>query len=596
MKLAFVLGLLLQSFHDGTCQSYTAPCSSEFYCKGDILDKVQMSKAFALQNMFVDMPMKNVSALAAQQLADELKNISSSSATDIKEVIQKYFAQPGIELSVAVPRDWTVKPKFLQKIKDPLLQNWAKIINEEWKKLTRKVKMAVKTNPSQYSLLYSEKAFVLPGEGYREFNYWNSYWTLNGLLLCNMKSTARGMIENFIELVKTYGYVPSGDRVYYLNRSQPPFLTLMVLEYWQATNDTAFLQQVLPYLEKEYDFWMTNRSVTLDASHGFKSPVALNQYSTNMGYPRPESYWNDVETAQKAGVYQNETNRQKLFSHIASAAESGWDFSSRWLALSGKDAMKMESIKTRDIVPVDLNAILCKVEQSLGNLYQTTGDSVKSKQFQMAYRKRTKAISDAFWDEERGQWLDFDIETKKHRSPFYVSNISPIWADCFDGNKTRASKAIESIKKQGVFDYPGGVPTSLNNSGYFWDFPNAWPPLQDMLEIALRNAGYNDLAYTTAKKWIEVNYLSWVQRGHMHEKFNVSVKGKPGYGDHGSMVRFSWTNGVVLKFLDRYGDRVKSIPKDWRKPPKSASFAPKVSRFLAIVAFGYIYAFLAIIA
>eukprot|EP00112_Aurelia_sp_Birch-Aquarium-sp1_P007091 Seg1774.3 transcript_id=Seg1774.3/GoldUCD/mRNA.D3Y31 product=Trehalase protein_id=Seg1774.3/GoldUCD/D3Y31 len=541
--------------------SFVQACDRDVYCQGYILDKVQMSKAFGDAKTFVDMPMKEDPGHIITPLTVKLTN--SKNAKEIKSMVEGYFSKAGTELSNIQPTDWTEDPVVFKQILDPKLREWAKELNRRWKILTRKIKDEVKFNSQRNSLIYSKNPFVVPGGRFREFYYWDTYWVMKGLLLSDMTKTVKGMLENFVELVKVYGFVPNGGRIYYLNRSQPPFLTLMAYEYWQKTNDTAFIVSILPYLEKEYEFWMAQRVVTVNWAHGFKRAHTLNRYSTPMGYPRPESYWNDVETAEKAEFNKSSVEeRKKLYAHIASAAESGWDFSSRWFAYSGKHAMTMMSIKTRDIIPVDLNSILCKVEKSLQTFNEVAGNKKKAKEHQKQFEQRVVSMSEVFWDDKRKQWLDFDLSSKKRRSHFYVSNISPIWADCYGNNATRAKGAVESIRRQGVLDFVGGVPTSLNNTGEQWDYPNAWPPLQDIMEVSLRKVGKlhgKDLAFELARKWIQTNYLSWKQTGHMYEKYDANIRGKPGHGgEYGVQVGFGWTNGVVLSFLQRYGDRLKA--------------------------------------
>ena len=537
-----------------SASSYILPCNRDVFCKGNILDIVQMSKAFGDGKNFVDMPMKDNPDKIVPLLTAKLK--TNSTKEQIQQVVRQYFLEPGQELQNHKTPDWTESPSILKKIKDPFLQNFAQEINNRWKILTRIISQDVRKYPQRYSLIYSAKPFVVPGGRFREFYYWDTYWVIQGLLLCDMKDTVKGMLENFIDLVKTYGFIPNGGRIYYANRSQPPFLTLMVLEYWRATNDTAFLRQSLPYLVREYKFWMAHRRINLGPGQGFTKSHILNQYSTPMGYPRPESYWNDAETAE-AALLHNISAKRELYSHIASAAESGWDFSSRWFALSGKNAMTLKSMKTRKIVPVGLNSILCKVEMALAEFYGIIGNKTAGFKYSAALNQRKAAVDAVFWNEESSQWLDYDMELQQQRKPFYVSNIYPMWAGCHDKNKTRAASVIKSLKKLGVLNYRAGVPTSLNKTGEQWDFPNAWPPLQEIMEAALRESGASEgrtLAFSLAKKWLETNYIAWKQTGHMYEKYDVNIKGKPGHGgEYNVQVGFGWTNGVVLNFLNRYG-------------------------------------------
>ena len=49
-----------------------------------------------------------------------------------------------------------------------------------------------------------------------------------------MLKTAEKLIDNFITMIDSYGFIPNGFRIYFLNRSQPPFFSLMVKELVEA--------------------------------------------------------------------------------------------------------------------------------------------------------------------------------------------------------------------------------------------------------------------------------------------------------------------------------------------------------------------------
>ncbi|CAK7318156.1 TREH [Vulpes lagopus] len=144
------------------------------------------------------------------------------------------------------------------------------------------VKPEVLSHPEQFSLIYAAHPFIVPGGRFTEFYYWDSYWVMEGLLLSEMPRTVKGMLQNFLELVRIYGHVPNGARVYYLQRSQPPLLTLMMDRYVSHTNDTAFLRDNIGTLALELDFWTQNRTVSV--SSGGKSYV-LNHYAVPYGGP-----------------------------------------------------------------------------------------------------------------------------------------------------------------------------------------------------------------------------------------------------------------------------------------------------------------------
>ncbi|XP_034521797.1 uncharacterized protein LOC117803322 isoform X2 [Ailuropoda melanoleuca] len=131
------------------------------------------------------------------------------------------------------------------------------------------VKPEVLSHPEQFSLIYSAHPFIVPGGRFLEFYYWDSYCVMEGLLLSEMPGTVKGMLQNFLDLVRIYGHVPNGARVYYLQRSQPPLLTLMMDSYLTHTDDTAFLRDNIGTLALELDFWTENR--TISVSLGGKS-------------------------------------------------------------------------------------------------------------------------------------------------------------------------------------------------------------------------------------------------------------------------------------------------------------------------------------
>ena len=110
---------------------------------------------------------------------------------------------------------------------------------------------SVKSNPERHSLLYQENTIIVPGGRFRESYYWDSYWINKGLLVSGMTTTANGVVNNLLTQVKTYGFVPNGGRDYYLNRSQPPFLSDMVVDLYNS-NSTFLTQDVLDTLNTEY--------------------------------------------------------------------------------------------------------------------------------------------------------------------------------------------------------------------------------------------------------------------------------------------------------------------------------------------------------
>jgi len=174
----------------------------------------------------------------------------------------------------------------LSNIQDPKYRKFAQYINRLWGQLGREIKESARENPDQHSLIYVSNPFIVPGGRFNEFHYWDSYFIQKGLLVSGMNTTARGMLENFLELVEELGYVPSGGRVYY-QRSQPPLLISMFDDYYRATKDDEFLKTSLPILEKEFKHWYSNRSIQVKVDG---KSYKMFHYDSKKTEPRPECY------------------------------------------------------------------------------------------------------------------------------------------------------------------------------------------------------------------------------------------------------------------------------------------------------------------
>lgn len=522
------------------------------------MKQVQSAKLFTDDKHFVDMDMQ----VSPDVILDRFQKLVSLAPggqvprDQLWQFVNTSFNPPGQEFEPWTPQDWHSDPKILSKISDGNLRSWATKLHMLWKSLGRKIKEEVKTSPELHSQIYVPNPVVVPGGRFREFYYWDSYWVINGLLLSEMPNTAKGMIENFLDLVNRFGLIPNGGRVYYLRRSQPPFLTLMMESYINDQKDTAFLQKNIHLLEKEYEFWMTNRSLEIEIN---KINYTLNRYNVQVGEPRPESYTDDLELA----AHLSEGARQTLFAELKTAAESGWDFSSRWFVGSspGQTKATLTDTRTSTTVPVDLNAILCRVEWLLADFHSMLGNTVEAQKYQNVRDQRKEAIHAVLWDDPMGVWLDFDLQTRTRRNAFYPSNLSPLWADCM-ADLSVVERAVQYLENSNALSYKNGLPTSMEASGQQWDLPNAWPPLQHMVIEGLAKSNSSqgrDIAFQLAQHWIRSNYAAFEKYNAMFEKYDVSGDGKPGGGgEYEVQEGFGWTNGVALQLLELYGNQLTS--------------------------------------
>lgn len=532
----------------------TDGCDSKIYCRGDLLHTVQLAGIFNDSKTFVDMSQLNEPNVTLANF-DALMKATNRNPT--REQVAKYVQDNFIlqdELHNATLPDWKEHPAILDRIRNTQYREWATRLNAIWKTLARKISEDVRDHPERHSLIYVNHTFIAPGGRFREFYYWDSFWICQGLLHCDMHDTARGLIENFAQMVKNYGFVPNGGRVYYLMRSQPPLLIPMVQEYYRFTKDLDFLKKMLPILDMEFSYWRNHKTVNL--KKGART-YKLAHYVVSDEAPRPESYKEDYRLAQQLP----EAQRGALYNNLKAAAESGWDFSYRWcIAENSNASLGLLNVSTADILPADLNALLQQNARYLSDAYNTLGNRAKSLYYRKIAFEIQNAIEDVLWNNEKGTWCDYDMRNNKQRCSFYPSNITPLYTRSFDPKKKDyyAKRSLEYLKKQNIEAYLGGTPTSLDYTGEQWDFPNAWPPLQSFLVEGLYNTGVKEameFAEELASRWLSSNYIGFVDSGKMFEKYNAVVPGEGGGGgEYNVQEGFGWTNGIIYQFLQMFPD------------------------------------------
>lgn len=551
--LAILVIVLATSAVNG---SFDLADNCRVFCTGPLLKAVQNARIFHDSKDFVDMPMKYDPDTTLKAF-DLLSN--KSDVETIRAFVEEYFLPPGAELQSCHPGDWVSKPKTFDNIKDPNYRQWAYDIHAKWRTLCRRVKDDVKRNQQLYSLISIPYPFIAPGGRFREFYYWDTYWIIKGLLVSEMTTTAKNMIRNLGEMVRRYGFVPNGGRVYYLKRTQPPMLAGCVQEFFNYTGDVEFVKEMLPLLEKEYQFWIKERAVEWKTPAG--DSFRFFQYRVQQDEPRPESYKEDVLTADHLN---SEEEKVKVYSNIAGACETGWDFSSRWFAKEGDFKNNLRSVRTNRVVPVDLNAFMCWNQAILSDFHALVGNETASLEYKNEYKLTKFAINQAFWDEKDGSWYDLDLDTNEKSKHYYVSNPTPLFAKCAHDSKTVHRQVVNYLNDVKATHYTGGLPTSLIWSGEQWDSPNGWAPTNHMVIEGLRNSDdqvSQDTAFALANKWIQSNYFAFVRSGgKMFEKYNVEKfrTTAGGGGEYEVQEGFGWTNGVILDLLLTYGDRLRA--------------------------------------
>ncbi len=497
---------------------------------GALFDAVQLSHALLDGKTFVDcVPRENPRKIVRRYLKEYAQQVSAA------QFVHKHFTMPQ-NIPTAVGND---------------TRNVREHIEHMWDVLTREADSVVEGS----SLLPLPYRYIVPGGRFREIYYWDSYYTMLGLKESGRIDLIEDMVKNFSYLIMTYGFIPNGNRSYYMTRSQPPMFAHMVA-LLASIKGEAIYRTYLPALVKEYDFWMYGahdanfkRNKTNAAEHVVRMPDGeiLNRFFDSADTPREEGFAEDVELARHV------ENPKEFYRNMRAGAESGWDFSTRWFAAGGK----LDSIRTIDIVPVDLNALMVMVEEIIATAYQSAGKTEQAEKMRASAKKRSDAVRKYFWNDERGWYCDYVLSEKKYSDSLSLAGMFPLFAKI--ATQTQADVTTQTLAR--LFLRAGGLATTLVQSGEQWDAPNGWAPLHYVSVIGLKQYGHDTVARDIAQRWCQLNIAVFETTGALLEKYNVeNPSALASGGEYALQDGFGWTNGVLLTLMNRYGIEETAIP------------------------------------
>ena len=492
---------------------------------GSLFQAVQLSGVFPDSKTFVDArPLFPPSVIAARY--DSARH---APGFDLQAFVARQFELPrpvgeGVALSASRARTMEDHIRAL------------------WPILTRQPDSA----DAQSSLIPLPHPYVVPGGRFREVYYWDSYFTMLGLVASGRTDLVRSMLDNFAYLVETIGHIPNGNRTYYLSRSQPPFFAAMVGLYATATDTTQALRY-LDALEAEHAFWMDGAE-RLAPGEAYARVVRLpdgsllNRYWDDRAEPRPESYRPDYELAQALPGAQ----REAFYRNVRATAESGWDFSSRWM----RDPKDLRTLVTTELVPVDLNSLLYHAEVTIAALRRVrgrTGDGAVAERFARAGESRRRALLTAAYDSTTGFFYDVRWRTDARVTDRpSIAAAAPLYFGIATPEQGRAVAA----RLERDFLKPGGFVPTLIASGQQWDAPNGWAPLEWLAIEGVRRYGRADLANRARDRWLALNRRTYQATGKMTEKYDVvDLHRRAGGGEYPTQDGFGWTNGVALALV-----------------------------------------------
>ncbi|MBX3428308.1 MAG: alpha,alpha-trehalase TreF [Hyphomonadaceae bacterium] len=446
------------------------------------------------------------------------RNEAPSSATELLGFVNTWFDLPG-EVT-AMCEGATVEAH----------------IEETWAALIRPP-LPTRSADSFLPLPY---ASIAPGGRFRECYYWDTYFTLLGLrdrpeIILAAANNCRWQIER-------YGFVPNANRTYYLTRSQPP-LFFKIVELLASVAGEQVVPNYLPALIQEHGFWMDGAaSLAAVGAHRrvvrLPNGALLNRYWDDSDCPREEAYHPDVELAS---VAPNRVNTD-IHREVRAACESGWDFSSRWLARQGE----LSSAITSSILPADLNSMLYGLEVFIAAGLARQGDTERAADYDAKAAARREAMCTYLWSEALGAFDDFDWTEGQLRGALSAAVTAPLFFGVSTPEQARATATLVESELLAA----GGILTTIEQTGMQWDAPNGWAPMQWFAVEGLSRYGFIALADEIRKRWVRVVEQVFRHTGRLVEKYDVLTMCPGGGGEYALQDGFGWTNGVTKAFYE----------------------------------------------
>ncbi len=490
---------------------------------GELFHEVQQRNILGDGKTFVDL----VPRRRAQAIRQEYLLARQDPDFDLREFINRHFYE-------FAPHKQ--RPEF---VVDPnrSIDEHISLLWDELKRRNRKTRGSLLALPYEY---------IVPGGRFGEQFYWDSYFIMLGLVADNRWDLVEGMMKNYAFMLSKYGYIPTANRTYFLSRSQPPFFALMVDLLSRKKGRVRTYLEYLPHMLTEYRFWMRGTGKLAKTEHRSYARLVelddgsrVNRYYDNKTTPRPESLREDVETADGS------TGRvpSKLYLHLRSGAESGWDFSSRWF----RDPHDIRTIYTTDIVPVDLNSLLYILESRIADSYEMMKNRLLAKKFRRLAERRREAINKYCWHEAEQTYVDYNFHSREQSVHITLAMVFPLYAGV--ASQSQADRVAKRLQRD--FLKPGGLVTTLIESGQQWDAPNGWAPLQWVAIVGLRRYGFDELADEIKRRWIATTQKVYQAEHKLIEKYDVvGDSGIGGGGEYPLQDGFGWSNGVYRALIN----------------------------------------------
>jgi alpha,alpha-trehalase len=401
-------------------------------------------------------------------------------------------------------------------------------------------------------LLYLPHPYVVPGGRFNEMYGWDSYFTNVGLLRDGEVALARNMVDNFVYQIEHYGKILNANRTYFLTRSQPPFLTRMILDVYRREPDRAWLSRTVPAIEKYYRYWTdathtvreTNLARYYDSGEGVAPEVvsAERDREGRTHYDLVRAYYRTHDVTDYDLTEYYDRARDELtplfYKGDRSMRESGFDPSNRFGPFSA-DITRYN--------PICLNSLLYVMERDAAQILRTLGRARDAQTWEERAGARRAAVNRLMWDERDGLYYDYNFARKTVRRYPFVTTFYPLWAGL--ATPRQAARVVANLK---LFERAGGLQTSTNESGSQWDAPYGWAPMQLIAIEGLRRYGYAREANRASINFLSLVVKEFIEHNTIVEKYDVvnrrsQIGSGLKFGYKSNEIGFGWTNAAFVE-------------------------------------------------
>lgn len=343
---------------------------------------------------------------------------------------------------------------------------------------------------------------------FQELYYWDTYFTCVGLLHSGRADLAKANVRNLLAQVARFGFVPNGNRTYYLSRSQPPYLGALVALIADATADDQLVREAVPLLTREHAFWTTRRA----------TPTGLSCHGGHATHEELIEFFPTVR--HRLGLPDaNAGDHLDLAACTMAECETGWDLNSRF------------DRRCPDFCPVDLNSTLWLLETLLAGW----SAGAEHEHWTALAKKRRDLLNTLCWDEARGGFFDYDHVNGRRSDVVSAATFQPLWTGL--ATQAQADAIVRTMLPQLEFAHGvSSVAPGAQPSRFQWDHPNGWPCIQHLVYRGLARYGHHEAARRVARKYVDSVRGAFAETGDLWEKYNVLDGSHRTVGEAGYLI------------------------------------------------------------